>query len=78
MNLRTEIPKKKRGRPPTTYYLTFKGLLEALFLDDSNKNPEKLFNEIESFAIKSVKKGEIPAIVFDNNGGSFVAVGKKT
>lgn len=74
INLRNKKEPKKRGRKEIEYQLTLKGLISAYNL---NLNPEKdLYSTIKEFAKKYTKKGEIPAIIFDNNEGSFIGVTK--
>ena len=80
MNLRTEPKepvKKKRGRPAETYTLTLKGFLSAYYIvNRPNIDPDKLYNELEQFAKMHTGKEELPCIVFDNSGGTFVGVSR--
>lgn len=75
MNLRKEGPeKKKRGRPETKYSLSFKGYLHiALFA--TSVDVEVFYKNLVEYS-KSIitRDNEIPAIVFDSEGGTFVGV----
>ena len=73
MNLRSLPEKKKRGRPENTYKLTFKGYLYVC-LGQTSVDIEVFFKNLEEFAEKHTKKGDVPAIIFNGNGGSFVGV----
>lgn len=82
MNLRNgvkEPPKKKRGRPPTTYRLTAKGFLCATLIAHPDMPGEKLYDELEAWAkrcLEADKDDGIPALVFDGAGGIVVGVKK--
>jgi predicted ArsR family transcriptional regulator len=75
MNLRNEKPKKKRGRPPTTYQLTPKGFICATLLSNPTIGGEQLYNELEAWAKRQIAddKEATPALVFDG-GGTIIGV----
>jgi hypothetical protein len=76
MNLRRELPpKKKRGRPEKQYHITLKGYI-YVGLAGTTVDTEVFYDNLEKYAKSICKKGEIPCIVFDNNGGSFTGVTK--
>lgn len=73
INLRNSI-KKKRGRPQTKYILTPKGFIYVHLLPNDSKN---VYDALAEWAKTQVPKGQIPALVFDNKGGTIIGV-KKT
>ena len=79
MNLRKEpAPKKKRGRPADEFALTLKGYIYVtLGMGKTQVDATQFYNNLETFAKKFAKKGQVPAIVFDGNGGTFIGVNKK-
>jgi hypothetical protein len=77
MNLRNKPEPKKRGRPPIKYQITPLGYFMAKNLTGEIEGGERVFRDLEDFAKKFVKKGEIPAIIFDGAGGHFTGVKKE-
>lgn len=76
MNLRKDPVKKKCGRPENQYTMTFKGYLYAS-LGQTSVAIEQFYDNLVKFAEKHTKKGQIPCIVFDNDGGSFIGVTRR-
>lgn len=56
---------------PFDNYLTVKGLLKTHY---GLEHGEEIYDLLLRTAQRAVKKGQIPGIVFDNDGGEFVSV----
>jgi hypothetical protein len=71
LNLRK--PKEHRPkRTKTAYKLTPLGALSVI--TNFNSEAQMIYDELKSIATKSCRPGEVPAIIFNDIGGSFVGV----